>query len=87
MSYTYKTILTGVLLVALAACDSSNYLPAPPVVVVPPPPPPAMNTDFTQFVKSEYAKDANSEPAEVNEITFDFNDQENEEAFNDLLNN
>ena len=85
MSYTYKTILTGVLLVALAACDSSNYSPAPPLVVVPPPP--AMNTDFTQFVKSEYAKDANSEPAEVNEITFDFNDQENEEAFNDLLNN
>lgn len=49
---------------------------------------PEMNAevDFTQFVKDEIdnTKD-DREAVEINETEFTFNDQDNEEAFNDVL--
>ena len=50
------------------------------VTVVDPP------TNFTGFTKTQFAADANSEPAEINDVVFTDPDQENEAAYDDLLN-
>ena len=49
------------------------------VVVIDPP------TNFSQFVKSEFAKDANSEPTEINDTVFTDTDQQSPDAYDDLL--
>lgn len=71
------------LLLAMTACDSSNYGGSPPV---PPPPPQAM--DFTGFVKDQFAATADdSDPVEVDDVDFAFDDQDDPAAFDDLLGN
>ena len=48
--------------------------------------PPAMSVDFGTFVKGEFDNpDPNREPRNVNAVTFSFNDQDDPQAFDDLL--
>lgn len=47
---------------------------------------PDADVDFTTFVKTELNNTgAEREPTPINDITFSFNDQTNEQAFNDVL--
>ncbi len=65
---------------ALAGCGSSS---SDPVVVIPPPPPP---TDFTTFVKDQFAATSDlTDPVEVADEDFVFQDEENPSAFDNLL--
>lgn len=70
----------------LGACGSDNngavQVPPPP----PPPPPPPMAVDFTPFVKAQFAATADdTDPVAVDDTDFDFNDEDNPDAFDDLL--
>jgi hypothetical protein len=70
--------------IALSGCGSSS---SPPPPGDPPPPPPAA-VDFTAFVKDRFAAAADdSDPEAVDETEFEFNDQDNPDAFSDLLAN
>lgn len=69
---------------AVAGCGGSSSS-SPPVAPPPPPPPPA-GVDFTGFVLEQFAATADdSEPAAVDDIDFEFNDQDNPDAFAELL--
>ena len=47
---------------------------------------PAMSVDFSTFVADEIANpNPEREPTKLNAITFSFNDQDNPQAFDDLL--
>ncbi|WP_228290035.1 hypothetical protein [Marinobacter salsuginis] len=47
---------------------------------------PAVTVDFTTFVKTQFARTSDdAQPANVNGIDLSFNDQNNPQAFNDLL--
>lgn len=47
---------------------------------------PAMSVDFTTFVAGEFADpNPDREPTKLNATTFSFNDQDNPQAFDDLL--
>jgi hypothetical protein len=49
-------------------------------------PPPATAVDFSTFVQNEFANpDLSRKPTELNNVTFSFNDQDNPQAFDDLL--
>jgi hypothetical protein len=78
------TLLLLTVGIALSGCDSSSS-PSPPGN--PPPPPPAA-VDFTAFVKDRFAATADdNDPEAVDEADFEFNDQDNPDAFSDLLAN
>lgn len=48
--------------------------------------PPGMSVDFGTFVKGEFDNpDPNREPRDINAVTFSFNDQDDPQAFDDLL--
>lgn len=67
----------------LAGCDNSSRNNA---VVPPPPPPPPAPTDFTTFVKDQFATTSDStDPVEVDDEDYAFQDDENPNAFDDLL--
>lgn len=72
--------------IAIAGCsDSSDRSPplAPPPA--PPPPEPA-SVDFTSFVIEQFAATADdTDPEPVDEADFSFNDQDNPDAFAELL--
>jgi hypothetical protein len=71
--------------IAAAGCGSSSN-PPPPGNPPPSPPPPAV--DFTAFVNDRFAATADdSDPEAVDETDFEFNDQDNPDAFSDLLAN
>ena len=71
------TILTG--------CGNGSDAMSPPAGN-PPPPPPPMAVDFTTFVKDQFAATADdSEPEAVDETDFEFNDEDNPDAFGNLL--
>jgi hypothetical protein len=75
-----KLCVLASLLLAMTACDSSNYGGSPPV--------PPQATDFTGFVKDQFAATADdSDPVEVDEVDFTFDDQDDPAAFDDLLGN
>ncbi len=64
----------------LAGCGSSS---SDPIVVTPPPPP---TTDFTSFVKGQFAATSDlTDPMEVDDKNFVFQDEDNPSAFDDLL--
>ncbi|WP_286803749.1 hypothetical protein [Marinobacter sp. UBA2498] len=45
-----------------------------------------MTVDFTTFVKTQFARTSDdAQPANVNGIDLSFNDQNNPQAFDDLL--
>ncbi|MEQ5816540.1 hypothetical protein J3362_13585 [Marinobacter sp. NFXS11] len=47
---------------------------------------PAPSVDFTAFVKTQFARTSDTaEPAGVNGVDLSFNDQNNPQAYNDLL--
>lgn len=73
----------------LAACGSNNA-DSIPAFQTPPPatPPPAQPQSYTLFVKGQFANTAdNTDPAEVNDVDFNFDNAENPRAFDDLLRN
>ncbi|MEH6354790.1 MAG: hypothetical protein V7760_02040 [Marinobacter sp.] len=83
MKSTIKLAATGLVVLALAGCLDSSGGSASNVSQTPPP---AVSVDFSTFVRSEFANtDPNREPTKVNNITFTFNDQDNPQAFDDLL--
>ncbi|MDP9199003.1 MAG: hypothetical protein M3O07_07300 [Pseudomonadota bacterium] len=68
--------------ITVAGCDGSSSRSPPP----PPPPPPPTTVDFTSFVIDQFAAtadDTESEP--VDDTDFAFNDQDNPDAFSELL--
>lgn len=80
MKLTIKLAATGLVVLALTGCfdgSGGNSSQAPQ---------PAASVDFGTFVKNEFANpNANREPTELNNVTFSFNDQDNPQAFDDLL--
>jgi hypothetical protein len=76
MKETIKILIPGLLFLALAGCSDSN--PAPRDTLFP--------VDFTTFVKAEVQKQSvELEPVNINEREFNFNDQNNPQAFDDLF--
>ncbi len=75
----------------LAACGSSNTDSlSPPEPVEPPaqPPQPPQPQSYTLFVKEQFANTSdNTDPVEINDIEFNFDNAENPRAFDDLLRN
>lgn len=66
--------------ITVAGCDGSSSRSPPP------PPPPPTTVDFTSFVIDQFAAtadDTESEP--VDDTDFAFNDQDNPDAFSELL--
>lgn len=87
MKPTNRSLRLAMVLIAasagLAACGSSNDAEIPPPVIPPPPPPPVV---FSDFVKQQFAATADdTDPEPVDETDFAFDDQEDTDAFNDLL--
>lgn len=85
MKSAKPTLLTTVLALALGACSSSGD---DPVVVVPPPPPPPppAATDFTTFVKDQFANTSDmTDPEAVDDEDFEFSDNDDPSAYDDLL--
>ncbi len=80
MKLTIKLAGMGLTALALAGCfdgSSSNSSQSEQ---------PPMSVDFGTFVKGEIGNpDLNREPTKLNGITFNFNDQNNPQAFDDLL--
>ena len=83
MQLTIKLAATGLVALALTGCfDSSGGSGGNSSQT----PPPATSVDFGTFVQNEFADpDPNRAPTELNDITFSFNDQDNPQAFDDLL--
>ncbi len=72
----------------LAGCGSSNTPPPAEPPPPPPPPPPPQAVDFTEFVREQFAMTADdTDPVSVDDTDFAFNDQDDPDAFNDLLDN
>lgn len=70
--------------VGLAACGSDRNFTPPPVPD--PGPPPVQTESFTMFVKDQFADTAdNTDPVEINDVEFDFDNSDNPSAYDDLL--
>ncbi|MBL1273444.1 MAG: putative component of type VI protein secretion system [Marinobacter maritimus] len=80
MKLTIQFAGLGFMALALTGCfdgSSSNSSQSQP---------PAMSVDFGAFVKGEFDNpDPNREPRKINAVTFSFNDQDDPQAFDDLL--
>lgn len=80
-----KVIFGAILLFALAGCDS-NGNGGMVVVPPPPPPPPPAATEFTGFVKAQFAATSDTtDPVEVDDEDFAFSDNDDPAAYDDLL--
>lgn len=85
MRYLKSKLLSAAVVLVLGGCGSSSN---DPVVVVPPPPPPPppAPTNFTTFVKDQFANTSDmTDPADVDNEDFAFPDNEDPAAFDDLL--
>ena len=85
MKMARRTLLSTMLALALGACGSSGD---DPVVVVPPPPPPPppAPTNFTTFVKDQFANTSDmTDPEAVDDEDFAFSDNDDPTAYDDLL--
>lgn len=76
--------------VVLSGCGDSRdeVLVAPPVEPTEPTVPPVANeaVDFTAFVGEQFTMTAeDTDPQAVDDIDFEFNDEDDPEAFDDLL--
>ncbi|MGB5579560.1 MAG: hypothetical protein WBM54_05125 [Woeseia sp.] len=73
----------------LAACGSNNADSIPVFETPPTPPaPPVPPQSYTLFVKDQFANTAdNTDPVEINDVDFNFDNAENPRAFDDLLRN
>lgn len=80
-----RTLLGAIAALALGGCSSSGDDPvavAPP----PPPPPPPAPTEFTTFVKDQFANTSDmTDPVDVNNEDLAFSDNDDPTAFDDLL--
>ena len=86
MKLTIKLAATGLVVLALAGCLDSSGGSGGSANNGSQTPQPAVSVDFGTFVKNEFANpNANREPTELNNVTFSFNDQNNPQAFDDLL--
>ena len=80
-----RTLASAVVALTLGGCSSSGD---DPVVVTPPPPPPPppAPTDFTTFVKDQFANTSDmTDPVDVDNEDFAFSDNDDAAAFDDLL--
>lgn len=79
------TMLAMAASMAVASCGSSDRPPAIEPMPPSPPPPPAA-VDFTGFVIEQFAATADdTDPVAVDDMDFEFNDQDNPDAFAELL--
>jgi len=81
MKLIIKLAGVGLAALSLAGCfnGSSNNNQAES-------PQPGMSVDFGTFVRAEFDNaNPNREPKKINDIEFSFNDQNNPQAFDDLL--
>lgn len=70
---------------AVAGCGGSSDgdAPTPPA---PPPPPPQLGESFTTWSKNGvFAKDADGDPEIMDELVFNFDGNDNPDAYADLL--
>lgn len=75
-SFTQLTAVCALALLMAGCFDGSSSRSESPAVTV----------DFTTFVKTQFARTSDdAQPASVNGIDLSFNDQNNPQAFNDLL--
>lgn len=80
---TIATLLASGAL-GLAACGGGSV--SSPRVELPTPPPPPPPISYTTFVKDQFAATAdNTDPAEINDIDFAFDNADDPGAFDDLL--
>lgn len=91
---TSKLKLVAVLTLSalgIAACGSSNtdtLAPPEPVAPQPQPPQPPQPQSYTLFVKDQFANTSdNTDPVEINDIEFNFDNSDNPRAYDDLLRN
>ncbi len=71
--------------IAVAGCGGGSSSP-PPEEPPPPPPPPPAAIDFTTFVTDQFAATADdTDPEPVDDTDFEFNDEDNPDAFSGLL--
>lgn len=85
MKNTRQTLFSAIVVLVLAGCDSSGD---DPVVVTPPPPPPPppAPTEFTTFVKDQFANTSDmTDPVDVDDVDLAFSDDDDPAAFDDLL--
>ena len=81
------TTLTAVVFLT-AACGSSSVDVPVPVAPTPTPPPTSSKVSFIGFVSDQFANtDDTAEPVEINDIDFEFDANDNPQAFNRLLGN
>lgn len=79
------TMLAMAASMAVAGCGSDS-LPPPIEPMTPSPPPPPAAVDFTGFVIEQFAETADdTDPVLVDDTDFEFNDQDNPDAFAELL--
>lgn len=84
MKAVTRTLLGGIVGLVLGGCGSSDNDPV--VVSPPPPPPPPAPTEFTTFVKDQFANTSDmTDPVQVDDEDFAFSDDDDPNAFDDLL--
>ena len=84
MRNAIRTLPGMILALALGACSSSGDDPV--VVAPPPPPPPPAPTEFSTFVKDQFANTSDmTDPEDVDDEDFAFSDNDDPTAFDDLL--
>lgn len=80
-----RTLVSAIVALVLGGCGSSGDDPVA-VVPPPPPPPPPAPTDFTMFVKDQFANTSDmTDPVDVDNEDFEFSDNDDPTAFDDLL--
>lgn len=86
MKIAKRIVLSTILALALGACSSSGDDPVVVVPPPPPPPPPPTSTDFTTFVKDQFANTSDmTDPEDVDNEDFTFSDDDDPSAYDDLL--
>ena len=89
MKRVTTTLLVPVAMIvglALSGCNGSSYNDAGTPGQ---PPPPVVPTNFTTFTQGQFATSATTEtaaPAEVDNLTFSFTDDDNPAAFDVIIN-
>jgi hypothetical protein len=70
----------GAAAVFIAGCNNNNTTTVPE-----PNPPPSSTVSFTIFAETAFANSANSTPVAINDVTFNFDSNDDPTAFNNLI--
>lgn len=71
--------VTSLVTAALAACHSDNGAGSPPA------PPPTQSIDFSTFAEQAFAQSADSTPASLDNVTFNYDVNDDPTAFDSLI--